>query len=295
MKQNRIKIFGLLLLAGIAFSLPSCLKNNDYYTDFSKGAPAVELPLAASKANGPTAVSFDVSNTPVTYYAVVNVASPDKPTSVVTATLALDAAYLATYNAKQTADDPDNYIPFELMPDSTYSITRWDATIQPGHRQDSVPIKIFTNKIESGHNYLLPLTITKSSLPISNWNHLMVNIGAKNQYDGVYKSSGLFIHPAYGTLTWEYSDGITQQLITSGATSVSMYPTNTSIGGFGVQLDIKVNADNSISEVFNGVTTPTPNSDRYDPDTKTFYVSGSYVGGSGPRVYKATLQYVGPR
>ena len=295
MKKIKNKYLGLLLLAGIGFTLPSCLKNNNFYTDFSKGAPAVELPLAAFHANGPTAVSFDVSTTPSTYYAVVNVASPNKPTSAVTATLALDKAFMDSYNAEQTAADPDNYVPFELMPDSTYSIASLDATIQPGHREDSLPIQIFTSKLESGHNYLLPLTIVKSSLPISNWNHLMVNIGAKNQYDGVYKSEGVFIHPAYGTLTWVYADGITQELVTTGGSSVSMYPTNTSIGGFGVEMDIKINADNSITEVFNGVTTPTPNSDHYDPATKTFYISGSYVGGSGVRSYHATLEYVGPR
>ena len=71
-----------------------------------------------------------------------------------------------------------------------------------------------------------------------------------------------------------------------------MYPTNTTIGGFGVELDITVNPDNTLVEVFNGVTTPTPNSDHYDPATKTFFVSGAYPTG---RSYKATLTYKGSR
>lgn len=288
--KNKIKYFQLLLLTGIVVILSSCLKNNSYYTDFSKGNPAVELPLAAFHANAPFAVSFDVSSTPAQYYVVVNVASVNKPSSQVTATLALDTAYLNSYNATQAAADPD-YVPFELMPDSTYSITSWDATIQPGHREDSLPIKVFTDKLDASHAYILPLTIVKSSLPISNWNHLLINIGAKNEWDGVYKVAGEFFHPSYGDQVWDFSAGITQELVTSGPRSVSMFTTKTPLVTFGVELDITINADNSISEVFNGVPTPTPNNDHYDPTTRTFYVSGAY----STRKYHATLTYVKPR
>src|SRR6185437_8350822 len=290
MKHTKNKYFRILLIVGLVFPLQSCLKNNQYYEDFSKGAPAVELPLAAKYTNKPFAASFDVSTTPTTYYAVVNVASVNKPTSTVTATIGVDSAYLNQYNFTQdsiakaaqaaylaadstnTVDDssyPPDYSPFELLPDSAYQIPSFAVTIDPGHREDSVPIMILTSKIESGHNYILPITIVNSSLPISNWNHLLINVGAKNQYDGKYASSGVFTHPAYGVLTWDYSKGITQELVTAGISSVSMYPTNTSIGGFGAELDITVNADNSLIEVFNGTTTPTPNTDHYRSEEHT--------------------------
>lgn len=316
MKHTKNKYFRILLIAGLVFSLQSCLKNNNYYTDFSKGAPAVELPLAAKYTNKPFAASFEVSPTPSTYYAVVNVASANKPSSTVTATIGIDSAFLNQYNFSQdstakaaqaaylaadstnTVDDssyPPDYSPFELLPDSAYSIPSYAATITAGRREDSIPIMIITTKIAAGHVYILPITIVSSSLPISNWNHLLINVGAKNQYDGVYAVAGEFNHPnpAYGDQVWDYSAGITQQLVTSGANSVSMFTTKTPKVQFGVELDITVNADNSLIEVFNGVTTPTPNSDHYDPATKTFYVSGSYSGGS--RKYKATLKYTGPR
>ncbi len=287
MKKFKIKYLRLLLTGVVIFTMQSCLKNNDFYADFSQSKSAVEFPLAAKYANGPFAISFDVADTPSVYYVVLNVAAAEAPSSPVTATLALDQAYLTQYNI-------DNSTSFELMPDSTYQISL-DATIPAGQRQASVPLKIFTNKIESGHDYVLPLTIAQSSIGISNWVHFLANIGAKNKYDGVYKSMGVFTHPAYGVLTWDFSDGLTQELVTAGANSVSMYPTNTPIGGFGVELDITVNPGNSLIEEFNGVTTPTPNTDYYDPATRTFYVSGAYVGGSGPRTYKATLVYVKPR
>lgn len=233
MKKFKNKYLGLLLLAGIAFTLPSCLKNNQYYTDFSKGAPAVELPLAAVHANAPISVSFDVSSTPATYYAVVNVASVDKPSSPVTATLALDEAYLNSYNAAQTAADPDNYVPFELMPDSTYSIASFDATIPAGQREDSLPIQIFTNKMAPGHNYVLPLTIIKSSLDISNWNHLMLNIGAKNAFDGKYTVNGTFVDVTTPAFTGAYPKPVS--LVTQGLSTDAYF--DGLLGGFGYVFD----------------------------------------------------------
>jgi hypothetical protein len=292
MKQSKNKYLRLLLIAAMVFSLQSCLKNNKYYTDFSKGNPAVELPLAATHANNPFAVSFDITAEPTTYYAVVNVASVNKPTSTVTATLAIDQAYLDSFNRAQTALDPDNYVPYELLPDSTYSISSLNATIAPGHREDSIPIQIFTSKLDASHLYVLPLTIVKASLPISNWNHLLLNIGAKNQYDGVYKVvSGEFFHPSFGDQVFDASAGITQELVTTGINSLSMYPTKTPLAWFGAELDITVNPDNSLTEVFNGVPTVTPNNDHYDPNTRTFYVSGAY----STRKYHATLVYQKPR
>jgi len=292
MKQNKNKYLRLLIIAAMVFSLQSCLKNNSFYTDFSKGKPAIELPLAATHTNDPFAVSFDVSTTPTQYYVVVNVASVNKPTSPVTATLAIDKAYLDSFNTAQAAADPDNYVPYELMPDSTYSIGSLDVTIAAGHREDSIPIQVFTSKLDAGHIYVLPFTIVKSSLPISNWNHLMLNIGAKNKWDGVYKVvSAEFYHPSFGDQIFDASAGITQELVTTGVNSVSMYPTKTPLANFGAELDITIKSDNTLSEVFNGVPTVTPNNDHYDPDTRTFYVSGAY----STRKYHATLVYVKPR
>lgn len=284
-------VFKLIMIAGIILTFQSCLKNNDFYADFSKGKPAVELPLAANNANEPIAVSFDIADTPTTYYVIVNVASVDKPTSPVTATIAIDQAYLDQYNADQKAADPD-YEPFELMPDSTYEVPSWDGTVPAGQREVRIPIKIFTSKMDATHNYVLPFTISKSSIAISNWNHLMLNIGPKNQWDGVYKVAGEFYHPSYGNQVWGFSAGITQTLITTGPKSVVFGPNiKTPLVQFGIAMEITINSDNSLTEVLNGTTTPVPNSDHYDPDAKTFYVTGGY----STRTYKATLVYVKPR
>lgn len=228
MKQNKNKYLRLLVIAALVFCLQSCLKNNSFYTDFSKGKPAVELPLAAAHANAPIAVSFDVSNTPASYFAVVNVASVNKPTTPVTATLALDVDFMNAYNDTLSASDPD-FVPFELLPDSTYTIGSLDVTIAAGHREDSIPIHIFTNKMAPGHNYMLPLTIVKSSIAISSWNHLMLNIGAKNVFDGKYSVTGTFVDLTSPAFSGDYPK--TVSLVTQGLSTDAYFDGD--LGGFG--------------------------------------------------------------
>lgn len=318
--KNIIKNFQLLLLAGIVFTLPSCLKNNSYYTDFSKGNPAVELPLAAFHTNAPIAIAFDISTTPTMYYVVVNVASVNKPTSTVTATLALDTAFLNSYNAEKIAADSDNvYVPYELMPDSTYSITRWDASIKPGSREDSLPVQIFTDKIPPGHNYLLPLTIIKSSLPISNWNHLMLNIGAKNKFDGKYAVTGTFVH-TNDAFTANYPK--TVGLVTQGLSTDAYFDYGVNGGTFGYGFLNGTNgsyfgnwapmftfdADGNVTRVSNYYVDAAPRSrdaqldtspgtvNKYDLDKKTMDVSYYFIqsGGIVAKIHEVWT-YKGPR
>ena len=296
MKRNQNKYFRLMLIAGLVFTLQSCLKNNEFYTDFSKGKSAVELPLAATKANSPIAISFDVSNTPSQYYAVVNVASVNKPGTAVTATLGVDQAYLDQYNATQLAANPD-YDAYELMPDSAYQIASWDATIQPGHREDSIPITIFTTKIAPGHNYILPLTIIKSSINISNWNHLMLNIGAKNHFDGIYTVTGTFVDLTNPAFTQNYPK--TVGLVTEGLATVAYFDYGVNGGTFGYGFLnagsgsyfgnwaplFTFDADGNVTSVSNYYTDPAPRSrgsqldtspgtvNKYDLDSKSMDVS----------------------
>lgn len=228
MKRDLNKFIVLILIGCIALSLGSCLKNNKYYNNFTDYEASIELPLAASKANKPFAVSFDVADTPTTYYAVVNVASVEKLNAAVTATLGIDSAYLNQYNADQLAADPD-YEPYELMPDSTYHIDSYEVTVPAGERQARVKIMISTSKMDASGNYVLPFTITKASIPVSSWNHLLMNIGAKNKYDGVYETTGTFND--YANAGWSGNYPKSTQLVTQGLRSVGY--ADVQAGGFG--------------------------------------------------------------
>jgi hypothetical protein len=302
MKQTKNRYFRFLFIAAMIFTLQSCLKNNDYYVDFSKGEPAVELPLAAKYTNKPFAVGLDVSNEPVTYYAVVNVASVDKPTSTVTATLALDKEYLDSYNAGKDAEakqaqadylaaNPDNtvddddypadYTPFELLPDSVYQIPSLEASIPAGTREDSLAIMIFTNKLEVvGHKYILPLTITNASTNISNWNHLMINVTAKNEWDGKYEAHIVIS----GNNSYTGTDFVDDGYVLSTVDLNSVYAND--IGDwFGGYSRYIFNDDGTIT-VQAGGDVSDPNSygavvldSHYDKSDHSFYVKYNFLGG----------------
>jgi hypothetical protein len=316
MKHTKNKYFRILLIAGLVFSLQSCLKNNKYHTDFSKGAPAVELPLAAKFANKPFAVSFSVATAPTTYYAVVNVASVDKPSTTITATIGIDSTYLNQYNATQDAAakaaqaaylavDPNNtvndsgypadYSPYELLPDSAYQIPSLSASITAGRREDSLQILFFTSKIAQGHAYILPITIVSSSLPISNWNHLLINVGAKNAFDGAYNVTGTFVDLTHSAFSGAYPK--TVSLVTQGLLSAAYF--DGILGGYGYVFNtggglsyfgnfdpvFVFDADGNVISMYNYYSDPAPRSrdakldtspgsvNKYDFNTKSFDVS----------------------
>ena len=190
MKKINNKFLGLFLVAGLVFSLQSCLKNSKYYQDFSKGSPAVELPWAAKYVNKPYGITWSPDTT-TSWKVYVNVASVDPPSSPVTATLAIDNDWVDQYNATQNAaaqqaqqdyladtshsvNDPKypySWTPMELMPDSLYTVSSYDLTIPAGQRQAYADVLVHSEKFAPGHNYVLPFTISKSNINISSWNH----------------------------------------------------------------------------------------------------------------------------
>ncbi len=263
----KLRLSTVVLFAAILL-VSSCLKDNEFFVDFSDYEPNIELPLAAVNVNGPALALFDDSAEPTEYYAFVNVASMDKPTSPVTATLALDVDYLNQYNADQAAAN-ENYVPFELLPDSAYSISSWDITVAPGEREGKLPIEIVTRKIDLSKKYILPLTIAQSSMKISNWNHLMINVSAKNQWDGKY---------LYNSVT-SLGDAVDEsaKMATVGQYSVTMNLVN----GYSNQVVFTV--DPLTNKVTVSMTTLLPIEtdpiSNWDPATKTFYVKWTSNGG----------------
>lgn len=272
--KHLLKIkFWVVLLVATSLFMSSCLKNNDYYVDFGDYEDNIELPLAATNVNGPALALFDDSAEPTDYYAVVNVASMEKPKSPVTATLALDVEYLNKYNAEQAAAN-SNYKPYELLPDSAYTISNWDVTIAPGERQGKLPIEIVTRKIDLSKKYILPLTIVKASMKISNWNHLMINVSAKNQWDGKYLYTGV---TSLGNAVDESA-----KMATVGQYSVTMNLINYYSNQVVFTIDPVTNKVTvSMTTLLPIATDPISN---WDPATKTFHVK--WTSNNGARKYE---------
>jgi hypothetical protein len=149
-------------------------------------------------------------------------------------------------------------------------------------------------------------------------NQVAVEIGAKNQWDGVYKVKYRLFHPTNPGITgngtipeWDF--------LTSGPTSIDWdfatvfinFPTNglTYFGdatGPSLQVRMTVNPDNTVSLTnvgsqaialaFPPLVVPPGVTNRYDPATKTFYVAYTWTpAGAGTREKYDTLTYIRPR
>ncbi len=171
------------------FFLSSCLKSGQYFTDFASSTASVDLPLAAANNNKVVPFAFVSSTTTPTIPIYVNLASPNTLSTAVTATLALDVAYLTSYNAT-------NGTAYALLPDTTYTLTSMARSIPAGQRLDSMVVTFKFNKMDLTKSYVLPLTIATASVPIEQWNHLLINVQVKNAYDANYTGTGYIFHPS---------------------------------------------------------------------------------------------------
>lgn len=174
MKRFTIKsklILGLVLLVA-ASALSSCLKNGKYYVDFSTASASIDLPLAAANNNGPVEFDYDSTTTTASIPVYVNVASPSIPNKSTTATLAIDTAWLNSYNnANGTA--------YTLLPAAAYKVATFSLTVPSGQRLDSTNVTFDFTKVnitDATKAYALPFTIASASLPIEQWNHLILYV-----------------------------------------------------------------------------------------------------------------------
>jgi Domain of unknown function (DUF1735) len=177
---RNIKVLSAIVLwLSIIFGFSSCLKNSDYNTPFSTVGASVELPLAVSNNNSPVFFSY-TQGQPAYFPAYINLASPKTLGTAVTASFALDTAFLNEYDSINGTD-------YQLLPDSDYTIVNgWARNIPAGKRLDSMYVKFDLEKIGSTLNYILPITIQNASVPIEQWNHLLINILVRNKYDAKY-------------------------------------------------------------------------------------------------------------
>jgi hypothetical protein len=165
------KIAGGIGLLSILMATSSCLKNGSYYTNFATASASVDFPLAASSANQAVVFAFSPSTNPGldTLPVYVDMASPSPLGTAVTATISVDAEALDSLNAANGS----TYI---MPPSNAYSIDNLNLTITAGQRLDSTHIVFNFANFADSVNYVIPLIISSSSLPIEQWNLLFLNI-----------------------------------------------------------------------------------------------------------------------
>ncbi|MHC1704115.1 MAG: DUF1735 domain-containing protein [Tenuifilaceae bacterium] len=315
-KLNIFKItaFGFML----AMLAVSCIPESDIEpagdkgTTFIKITPA-EFKLIAvdAKNEEQKAVLFEIRKD------AKSAASLAMPTSV-TLTLDINQTMIDAYNIK-------NETHYELMPTTLYSTNYTptaDGTISidfaAGEHTKTMWITIpNASAFDFSKSYALAYKIAVSGEGVytaAASDTMVCQVLAKNKYDGLYLLKGMHNRVPY---TFPYETEM--ELHTMGASSVGMYwPEVGSIGhpiGLGPDNDLSwygsaiapvVVMDpltDMVASVFNqgGATVITKftdagvaNSNKYDPVTKTLYVSWNY-NNNPLRAFIDTFTYLGPR
>ena len=220
-----IYLITTILLVTAALSLSSCLKDSKYYVNVSQGVPLVELPLEARNLVGNLVPeALPISSTPQVIQVAVNLAYASTLGSPLTVTLALDPAAVTAYNHANGLDTGGN-TPYVLLPPADYSIPSYQVTIPAGQHLVFLNININTSLVDPSGQFILPIKIVDGGgQQISNYNELLLAVGAKNQYDGVYIVTGALSDNTDATITGAYPE--TVYLETSSANTDGFYDPN---------------------------------------------------------------------
>jgi len=280
--KKRFYIITTFILAAATLTLSSCLKD-PRAQDFSNVGTLVELPLEAY--NGLDQLipeALPIQTTPQTVSLVVNVAAPKALSSNLTVTLAIDQAALDAYNHANGLDTGSN-TPYTIPPANAYSIPNLKVTIPAGQHTANLNISVITSNLDPSGAYVIPLTIVDGGgQKISNYKTALLNIQAKNQYDGIYHATGERIHPTLGVLPFDY----TVHMATAGPTSVD----GPALADLQADLHLTINPDNTVTptSTYQPLFVPAGETNTYDPATKTFNINVAY-NSTAPRIMHIKL------
>jgi len=281
MSKTLINVFSIL---GVAISLTSCVKKDDYFSYDTNTANRKEV-VKIANASDIVTIARDVSPALDTF-AVVDVRrEPNSQAELnqpLTVKLAKNPTLISDYN---TANGTN----FIELPSSAYQIVGDlnNVTFQAGQDINEIKIIVNKNSLDLSQQYALGFTISDAGGAVINSNSKtgLYAIVIKNKYHGNYHSVGVFHHPVNGDRPIDED----KFLSTAGPTSVLANLGD--LGSAGYQMVLKVNADNTVTITPAGVT---PNIDQhwgpnyYDPATKSFHLFYSY-NVAAPRKVEETI------
>lgn len=302
MKKYIYKSLALVLLA-TAFT--SCLKDDSLILDPAKGVNVIEFANPAQIVKVGTihpmySFSYDLGPD-ITLPIEVSYSGPEAtaPQDITVNFAAGTQANIAAYNTQNTTT-------YELMSSSSYSLPVTKVVIAKGESKAKFNVTFKPSTFDLTKALVLPLTISSASFGTvsGNFNTILLSVGAKNKWDGIYAYSGnIQRNSAAGpdpALSGTLISGIANRsLVTLGPNTVSFSPLWATGGGVG-GIDgtfITINADNTCTMASSNATlknTPgLPN--KYDPATKTFDLAFDWGTGANTRVTVIKLKYIGPR
>ena len=310
------KLTAFILLVGVT-SLSSCLKDSRF-VDFTAVGTLVELPVASVGLFTP--IALPIQNTPQSFKVPVNVAAPKALGSPLTVTLLVDVAALKAYNDKTeaaykadslayendatgTVDEPAPPALYQLLPSSYYTLDNLKVTVPANQHLGYLTVTLpNTGLLDPSAAYVLPITIADASgQKISQYKTVFYNVQAKNKYDGIYTIKGTVLRAGDDVLSGHIKAGVTRELATISGNAVSfsqVWADGSGVGGIN-GTSITVNpATNKVTMASstNPALVNLPSYDnRYDPATKTFYISFYWGNGPTHRAATDTLVYKGVR
>lgn len=292
-------IFKGFIAALCVISLSSCLKNKNEQPDFSSTTPVVEIPVGSPVGDGSInslSTSLIQKDTPTDYYYYINyAASSTKPTDI-KVTLSVDPTVLAAYNAAHTD------APLTIVPSNAF-IMPTTITIPANERRVQVPVKFVSTALDPAVGYGLPVIIKDASGEVisNKFGAVVINVAVRNKYDGKYTLKGyVFREGDTGGLTGFYK-GLSKDLSSNGANAVNFAQIWADGGGAGGIDGLTINVDPTTNKVTmkskgNATLANDPAYDnRYDPATKTFYISFKWGASPTSRSATDTLTYTSAR
>ncbi|MCX2493487.1 DUF1735 domain-containing protein [Pedobacter sp. PF22-3] len=315
-----MKIFKLLITGAILTTvMSSCLKNKFDIINPSGSPSVVEFknPVAPSSETPEGSlytvfpVAYEVAASVEVAY-TVQLTGPDPAPQDVVVNIGVKSAAIAELNADKSVIS--SYVPYVELPASLYTITTPTVTIPSGQRTAIVKVAYKTGNFDFSKKYALPISITSSNYGgvSKNFGTVLLNVSAKNAYDGIYAmQTGSFVQrysnpttPTTGdALNGNTSTNPNVTLTTVGATTLEITNLRWAGGSSNVagidNLRLTVDPATNLvtmSSLGNPTLANVPGSvNKYDPATRTFTLNFDWNQTAAKRVYGLNIKYSGVR
>ena len=218
---------------------------------------------------------------------------------------------------------------FKPLPPGSYTVDAatqvvgndYKVTLQPGEFSKLIKIRLINAlALDLNKKYAIGLIITSTDADgklAKLESSLVIEIGVKNTYDGVYKVSGTFFHPTNAALVGPFGTAgsggnLECDMVTTGSNSLnrdyggavgeSVIVYNTTAAAFtyfsGVKMRFAVNPATNVVTLSPAPGSIVPDMSPYDctysPSTKTFTLNYGWTSGAQRRITEV-LRYLRPR
>lgn len=307
--RNKAKNLFLILIVGMTFA--SCIKNN--ITPLSEGIGSSFVTITQSPENKIFFSPFTEIKTVPLLSVQRDVASNAELNNTMTVKIEANSDSVISYNTSHNTK-------YEVLPDSLFTlgagVTKsgnvFTLTLNPGEFQKDFNIALNGAKWDLSRIYALAFRMVDPGglKVLTGTNRVITLLSIKNAYDGIYTvESGTVTRftapgsPANDALSGSLAGNPNVTLSTVGPNTVELSGLQWAAAGGGIgginNLQATVNpATNLVSMKALGNATLTNMEgkvNRYDPATKTFYMSFIWNPTSTTRTYEIILKYKGAR